>query len=110
MAASCVVPAKGCHVEAEMVHPMLLGLALCCLGALGLVKQFLLLALCIPLAAWVSLAMLVAGALVLVTEQARKMMREDRLHLVPVEFMTRQMQDISWQVWLMQHSCQHNLA
>lgn len=69
-----------------------LGFALCGLGCLGLLKQILLLLLCVPLAVWASLAILLSGIAVLVVDKLKQLLAEKRLHRVPGEFLRSQMQ------------------
>mmetsp|Transcript_922 Transcript_922/g.1828 ORF Transcript_922/g.1828 Transcript_922/m.1828 type:complete len:441 (+) Transcript_922:57-1379(+) len=69
-----------------------LGLALCCLGGLGLLKQLLILLAMVPLAFWASLAVFAAGLSLVLVEQLRQLLADSKLHLLPGQLMRRQMQ------------------
>ncbi|CAE8636512.1 unnamed protein product, partial [Polarella glacialis] len=71
---------------------MVLGFALVGLGSVGLMGQLLPLLLRVPLAAWMSLALLLLGFAALFVDEFLRLLKDGTLHELPGKFIQRQMQ------------------
>ncbi|CAK9035789.1 unnamed protein product [Durusdinium trenchii] len=72
--------------------PLFLGVVLCSVGSLGLLRQLVILLMMIPMEVWVSLALLQAGLLLIGTEVLKELLARQELHQLPRELMRRSMQ------------------